>query len=455
MLDVVVMRRGATSGRAATLAVVAAVVGSLFAACGARSGLDVTALQHTITRHAAAAYPTLGVGATRCVAASQAPFRCTVRTATVPLRVAVRPAREGRLALDARDAVVPNAAAAYLVQANASIPAQVSCGTGAVTIAPPGSALACTVAFVDGTSATAQVQILDAAGDARVDTPGAPALPPAVAPGGSVTWSPLGRTALGRPVTFAAQAGGVGLAWMDPQLLHPVLVAGTSDPPNGPGPWGGQVPNPQRAALAAAFNSGFKMGDIHGGWVGWGATWRPPEAGDASLVVSSGGQASVGQWGRDVPASSDAAYVRQNLTLLVDGGAPVPSAGSTGAWGASISGPATWRSALGVDGHGALVYAAGGGLTPAALAQALVAAGVQRAMELDINPSWVSYNTYQPALDGSVHGTKVYGLHADDRYLSPDSRDFIAMLVRGVVAPGATARIGAAALHTTVPTPTT
>ena len=74
-------------------------------------------------------------------------------------------------------------------------------------------------------------------------------------------------------------------------------------------------------------------------------------------------------------------------------------------------------------------------------------------MELDINPSWVSFNTYQPALDGTVHGTKVYGLHADDRYLSPDSRDFIAMLVRGVVASGATGRIGTAALHATIPAP--
>jgi hypothetical protein len=53
-----------------------------------------------------------------------------------------------------------------------------------------------------------------------------------------------------------------------------------------------------------------------------------------------------------------------------------------------------------------------------------------------------------------VHGTKVYGLHADDRYLSPDSRDFIALLVRGVVASGATGRIGTAALHATIPLPT-
>ena len=354
------MRAGVTGGRAVTLLATAALLAALLVGCGGGGGLDVAAVQRAVTREASVAYPTLGVGVTRCGGAGgQAQFRCTVHTATVPLHVAVRTTRNGRLALDALDAVLPNVAVAYLVRANASIPALVGCGTGPMTVAAPGATLPCTVGFADGTSETVQVRVLDAAGDARIETPGAPALPPAVTPGGGVSWSPLGRSALGRPVTFGAQVDGVGLAWMDPQLLHPVLVAGTSDPPNGPGPWGGQVPDPQRTALAAAFNSGFKMGDIHGGWVGWGVTWRAPEAGDASLVVSSSGQASLGQWGRDVPGSSDAAYVRQNLTLLVDGGVPVASAASPGAWGASIGGAATWRSALGIDAHGALVYAAG------------------------------------------------------------------------------------------------
>ena len=232
-----------------------------------------------------------------------------------------------------------------------------------------------------------------------------------------------------------------------------MLVAGTTDPAGSPGPWGGQVPPGLQSSLAAAFNSGFKMGDIHGGWVGWGTVWRPPEAGDASLVISTAGQATVGQFGRDVFSGPDTAYLRQNLSLLVDHGVPVPSVNNPGAWGASVSGAATWRSALGVDAHGALVYAAGGGLTPAALAQALVAAGVQRGMQLDINPMWVSFNTYQPFPNGAVQGTKVYGLRGDARYLSPDTRDFVAMLVRGVVQSGATGPIGSPPLAQTIRAP--
>ncbi len=254
---------------------------------------------------------------------------------------------------------------------------------------------------------------------------------------------------------FGGQADGVGLAWLDPQLTRPVLVTGTGDPSGSPGPGGGQVAPSARPSLAAAFNSGFQMGDIRGGWVGWGVTWRPPENGDASRVVNSSGRATVGQWGRDVSGTPDVAFVRQNLTLLVDGGAPVASAGSTGSWGASVSGAATWHSALGVDSHGALVFAAAGGVTPQTLAQALVAAGVQRATELDINPSWVSFNTYQTAPDGSVHGRAVYGLHGDDRYLSPDSRDFIAILVRANVQNGATRNIGGAPLALTMKAPRT
>jgi hypothetical protein len=67
---------------------------------------------------------------------------------------------------------------------------------------------------------------------------------------------------------------------------------------------------------------------------------------------------------------------------------------------------------------------------------------------------WVAFNTYQPELDGSVHGTKVFGLRNADMYLSPDSRDFIAMLVRGVVQAGATGRVGVDPLHLIVKTPT-
>ena len=304
--------------------------------------------------------------------------------------------------------MVTKAAAEQLVAAHTSIPGTVDCGAAPVDVLPTGGVLACTVTFADATTQAVQLRVADTAGTLTVEPPAGSATPPPAAPtpGGTVSWSPIGRSVLGRPSVFQAQSGPVGLAWMDPSLLRPVLVAGTGDPPGSPGPWGGQVAPESRPLLAAAFNSGFKTNDVRGGWVGWGTTWRPPIDGDASLVVYNDGRATVGQWGRDVSMTPDVAFVRQNLPLLVDGGAPVPTAADPGAWGASISGAATWRSAVGVDASGALIFASGGSIPPAALADALVAAGAQRAMELDINPQWVSFHTYDVGSDGAVTGTR-------------------------------------------------
>jgi hypothetical protein len=453
--------RSAVLGRVSVATRRRALAGSLavafaatLVACSSGGGLDTAVLQRSITHQAQVTYPTLGVASTRCRAPgnSNQAFVCTARATAGTLTVRVQPTRHSMLSLDAVDAVLPPNSVAQFVAAHTSIPATVTCGTTGVVVAAPGTGIPCQLSFSDQTTTSVQVHVLDAFGNLRLDT--ATTAPAPAAPGGGLSWAPTGRVVLGRPVTFTAQSSGVGLAWLDPVLLHPVLVAGTSDPPGSPGPWGGQVAATARPALAAAFNSGFKTGDIRGGWVGWGTTWRPPVAGDASLVVNAAGQALLGQFGRDVSTGPDTAFVRQNLPLLVDGGAPVPSASSPGSWGASVGGASTWRSGLGIDAHGALIYAAGGGLTPAVLAQALVAGGAQRAMELDINPMWVAFNTYQPTLDGSVHGTKVFGLHNDDKYLSPDSRDFIAMLVRGVAEAGATGRVGADPLHLIVKTPT-
>jgi hypothetical protein len=76
------------------------------------------------------------------------------------------------------------------------------------------------------------------------------------------------------------------------------------------------------------------------------------------------------------------------------------------------------------------------------LATALVQAGAVRAMELDINPDWVNFNSYDVGPDNVAHGTGLYGATGTDRYLSPDGRDFIAMFVRGTVVAGATAKLG-------------
>jgi hypothetical protein len=188
--------------------------------------------------------------------------------------------------------------------------------------------------------------------------------------------------------------------------------------------------------LVATFNSGFQLKAARGGFYADGHAAPPLREGAASFVVFQDGSATVGEWGRDVQPNPTVVAVRQNLELLVDGGRPSPkiSTNVQPTWGFTLNNQiVNWRSAVGVDGAGQVVYVGGPGLDPAALAGALIAVGAIRAMELDINPAWVSFNTYTPAGgSGDLVGTKLLaGMNRSPRsYLSPYTRDFFAVFSR-------------------------
>lgn len=275
----------------------------------------------------------------------------------------------------------------------------------------------------------------------------APVPPPAPAPGGSVAWRAEGRNTVGRQLVFRGNVNGVEVAWLDPELTRPVFVPGTGDP-GGPWAWGGQVDPAARPQLVAAFNGGFKLGDIPGGFYQEGRTVKSLVPGQASLVIYADGHATVGEWGRDVDLTPDVVSVRQNLGLLVDGGVPVASAGNPGAWGGSVAGAATARSAVGVDANGALVLAQAR-VTPQGLADALVAAGAVRGMQLDINPDWTAMVLYDQNADGSVSGYRTMGSGGPGGlYLSPYARDFFAVVLEPHVVAGGTGLVGAPTVNT-------
>ena len=54
-----------------------------------------------------------------------------------------------------------------------------------------------------------------------------------------------------------------------------------------------------------------------------------------------------------------------------------------------------WRSAVGIDRHGNLIYAAGRDQGRARSRRSMIHAGAVRAMELDINAYWTSFITYR------------------------------------------------------------
>ena len=223
------------------------------------------------------------------------------------------------------------------------------------------------------------------------------------------------------------------VAWMDPTVVRLVGYAGVVEPG---GSWTNEAPIPSfaRPALLAAFNSGFKMRDARGGYYADGRTARPLVPGAATMVISPNGVPNIGQWGRDFTLGPSVAFARQNLALIVDGGQPVADLATGNAkWGSTVGNAVyVWRSGAGITADGAIVYAAGNGLSASTLAAVLTRAGAVRAMELDINSTWVDFFTYGPNLLG---GISVYKLLPDMRpstnnYLTASSRDFIAVFRR-------------------------
>ena len=227
-----------------------------------------------------------------------------------------------------------------------------------------------------------------------------------------------------------------GVAWIDSAATRLALYAGTSEP-YGTWPQQGAIAVPQRASLLAGFNSGFKIYSYATGWYDQGRTAVPLRAGAASFVIFTNGTATVADWGRDVESGPTVSAVRQNLTLLVDHGVAAPTVATPSQWGAVLGGgSSTWRSGVGVTAAGNLVYAGGPDLDPAGLARLLIAADAIRAMELDINPEWVSFATFTHA--GGITGTGIIGASnllagmyfTPGHYLQPYSRDFFAVSAR-------------------------
>jgi Phosphodiester glycosidase len=226
----------------------------------------------------------------------------------------------------------------------------------------------------------------------------------------------------------------VGVAWMNQNLTSTHLFAGTAEPAPGTPPAAAQVPQNLRNRLVAVFNSGWKMRDSQGGFYVAGKSLAPLQNGAASLVIDDSGRVTVGQWGRDARLTPDVAGVRQNLQLIVEGGRPVDGLAhnATGAWGTPHNQfQFTWRSGLGTDRFGNLIYLAGDQLTLAGLADAMTAAGVQRGMELDIHPKTVMFTIISPTGTG-LTATKLLPAMVSpaDRYLRPDHRDFLAVTRR-------------------------
>lgn len=236
---------------------------------------------------------------------------------------------------------------------------------------------------------------------------------------------------------------------MDTRLLAARLYSGSLSPGGGPYTYTAPIEPAQATSLVAAFNGGFQMKTAGGGYYTTGALIDPLVQGAASLVIDANGSVTVGAWGATVTMTPDVVSVRQNLTLLVANGRPTPLASSPDwrSWGNTCAATSCapgipgiehqWRSAVGVAADGALVYVSGPSLAPLQLADLLVRAGVVRGMELDINPNWPVFATYDPATPNGPatpsNGSRLSSgsVQGPATFFDPNwNRDFITMSAR-------------------------
>jgi hypothetical protein len=224
----------------------------------------------------------------------------------------------------------------------------------------------------------------------------------------------------------------VGVAWIDHTRTSVQLYPGLQEPavplPNrGPE----EVPQALRSQLVATFNSGFKMSDSGGGFAYGGHTYAPLQDGMATIVRYTNGSVNVIKWEYGPHAPANVVFARQNLPLMVDNGKPNPNLNDSSQWGATLGNAAlVWRSAVGVDRHGNLIYAAGPDQGLDTLASTMIHAGAVRAMEMDINTYWTSFISYRYPGARDPANLLASMDRSPLRYLTPDDRDFFAVYLR-------------------------
>ena len=222
-----------------------------------------------------------------------------------------------------------------------------------------------------------------------------------------------------------------GVAWIDHTRTRTVLYPGRYEPPSGPHGLA-EVPPHLRSRLLATFNSGFKLEDSGGaGFYAAGHTYAPLKDGQATIIGNSDGTVDVRSWTGGPTPGPGVVFARQNLPLIVQNGRLNPALSNGALWGATLGNAVrVWRSGVGVDARGNLIYAAADIQTAQSLAEILKHAGAVRAMELDINFEWTTLNFY--GRWGAGHPTKLLpGMDRPAvRYLTPDDRDFFAVYAR-------------------------
>jgi Phosphodiester glycosidase len=221
------------------------------------------------------------------------------------------------------------------------------------------------------------------------------------------------------------------VAWFDHTRTALAFYPGRYEPPNAPirGPM--SVPYGQRWRLLSTFNAGFTHIDGNNGSAINGLTYEPLKDGLATLVGYRNGSVRIKTWTGGPNAGRDVAFARQSLPPIIVNGKLSPALNDGTQWGATLGNAVrVWRTGVGIDRRGNLIFVAADYQTVTTLAQILQRAGAVQAMQFDINPEWPSLITYRH--DNGLLPTKIVPnvMQSATRYLVPDDRDFFAVYRR-------------------------
>ena len=256
---------------------------------------------------------------------------------------------------------------------------------------------------------------------------------------GEGIWKPTGPPVKGGPpvlvTTFRPERDYPRIvayvAWFDHTRTALAFYPGRYEPPNAAvrGPM--MVPYDQRSRLLATFNSGFIYSDVNNGSTDNGRINEPLADGNATLVGYRDGRVAIVRWSGGPNAGPNVAWARQSLPPIIWNGRLNPALNDSSQWGYTLGNAVrVWRTGVGIDRRGNLIYAAADGQTVITMARILQRAGAVRAMQFDINPEWHTLITYT-----HHHGlvpTEVgpNSMQPATRYLTPDDRDFFAVYRR-------------------------
>ena len=223
-----------------------------------------------------------------------------------------------------------------------------------------------------------------------------------------------------------------GVAWLDHTRTELEYVPGLVEPPEPLEERGnGEVPTDLRGRLVATFNGGFPLETSNAGLIYRGKVKETMVNGIATVVRYRDGRTDIVKWASGPGAPKDVWFAKQNLPPIIYEGRLNPNLSDGPEWGETVNNATrVWRSGLGIDAHGNLMYAAANYQTVESLAKVLQRAGAVRAIELDINEDWTSFISYRRPGGREPSNLLPEMFRSPERYLSPDERDFFAVYLK-------------------------